>query len=65
MHRPLPSEVNRWWRNRLQMTLVPDGDGWRIEGEDHERARVAFATLDGGGVTFEVAPAAVGAPTLW
>ena len=43
----LPGEINRWWRNRRQMTLVPTPDGWRIEGPDRERARVAYATLDG------------------
>ena len=42
----LPGEINRWWRNRHQMTLVPSGDGWRIEGPDSHRARVAYATLD-------------------
>ena len=41
----LPGEINRWWRNRHQMTLVPAGDGWRIEGRDSERARVAYASL--------------------
>jgi hypothetical protein len=43
----LPGEINRWWRNRQQMTLTPAGGGWRIEGPDSERARVAHATLDG------------------
>lgn len=42
----LPGEINRWWRNRHQMTLVPSGDGWRIEGPDSDRARVAYATLE-------------------
>jgi hypothetical protein len=43
----LPRQVNDWWRQRSKMTLVPDGDGWRIEGEGKERARVAYARLDG------------------
>jgi hypothetical protein len=43
----LPGEINRWWRNRREMRLVPDGDGWRIEGPDSARARVAYATLAG------------------
>ena len=42
----LPGEVNRWWRNRQHMTLVPADDGWRIEGPDSHRARVAYATLE-------------------
>ena len=43
----LPGEINRWWRNRQQMTLVQGGDGWRVNGPDRDRARVAYATLDG------------------
>jgi hypothetical protein len=41
----LPREVDRWWRERSDMTLVSDGDQWRIEGRGKERARLAFATL--------------------
>jgi len=41
----LPGEINRWWRNRRQMTLVHDADGWRIEGPDAHRARLAYARL--------------------
>jgi hypothetical protein len=40
----LPREVNRWWRQRSQMSVVRDGPGWRIEGPGKERARLAFAT---------------------
>jgi hypothetical protein len=42
----LPGEINRWWRNRHKMRLVRSGDGWRIEGPDSDRARVAYATLE-------------------
>ena len=42
----LPGEINRWWRNRQRMTITPSGDGWRIEGPDSHRARVAYATLE-------------------
>ena len=53
-----PGEVNNWWRQRAQMRLVECGNGWRIEGEGKERARIAYAseveghvvlTLDGPG----------------
>jgi hypothetical protein len=44
----LPNQVNEWWRQRSKMTLVPDGSGWRIEGPGKERARLAYAKLDGG-----------------
>jgi hypothetical protein len=45
----LPGEINRWWRNRNQMTLVRDGDNWHVEGPDAARARVAYATLTADG----------------
>jgi hypothetical protein len=45
---PTPGEVNRWWRQRAKMQLLPDGDGWRIEGEGKGRARIAYATQDNG-----------------
>ena len=48
----LPGEINRWWRNRQRMTLIPSSDGWRIEGRDSQRARVAYATLDGDRLTY-------------
>jgi hypothetical protein len=40
---PTSSEVNRWWRQRREMKLVPEGDGWRIEGEGNQPARIAYA----------------------
>jgi len=43
-----PGEVDRWWRQRAAMRLVRAADGWRIEGEGCERARLAYASeLDG------------------
>lgn len=50
----LPREVNQWWRNRNQMKLIPQGSGWRIEGTDNDRARVAFASLDGDRLVYTV-----------
>ena len=50
----LPGEINRWWRNRRQMTLVRDGQQWRIEGPDAERARIAYARLTDGGVVYSM-----------
>ena len=52
----LPAEVNRWWRNRSQMSLVQDGDQWRIEGPDSERARIAYASLQGDRVAYSLDP---------
>ncbi len=39
-----PGEVNRWWRQRAEMTLVENGNDWRIEGPGSERARIAYAS---------------------
>jgi hypothetical protein len=51
----LPGEVDHWWRCRDKMALVPDGDGWRVKGPESERARVAYATLQGGRVVYTIA----------
>jgi hypothetical protein len=44
----LPTAVDQWWRNRQLMSLVPDGDSWRIVGPGSDRARLAYAALDNG-----------------
>lgn len=43
----LPGEVNRWWRARSKMEIFYEDGAWRIEGENSERAQVAYAVLDG------------------
>jgi hypothetical protein len=48
----LPREVDQWWRERSEMTVVHDGARWRIEGRGRERARLAFATLNCGELVF-------------
>jgi hypothetical protein len=48
----LPGEVNRWWRQRAKMRVVESGDGWRIEGEGADRARIAYASEKEGKVVF-------------
>jgi hypothetical protein len=52
----LPGEINDWWRARSRMSVVPDGKGWRIEGEGSERAVLAFATLVDGKVVYQLGP---------
>src|SRR5262249_5838832 len=49
-----PGDVDRWWRERNRMALVPKGDGWCIEGEGSERAAVAYATLVDGKLVLEL-----------
>jgi hypothetical protein len=48
----LPDEVNRWWRQRSEMHLVATGNGWRIEGDGKERARIAYARQECGQLKF-------------
>lgn len=54
----LPGDVDRWWRARAQMQLVPCESGWEIVGPEKERARLAYAVLDGDRLTYEIAGAA-------
>ncbi|MGA7448007.1 MAG: hypothetical protein WBW83_14485, partial [Terriglobales bacterium] len=49
-----PGEVNRWWRQRAEMRLVEDGDGWQIEGAGKERARIAYASAKEGRLVITV-----------
>jgi hypothetical protein len=53
---PLPLEANRWWRERAKMKLLEDGDGWRIEGQGSERARVAYASERDGRLVYSWEP---------
>ena len=50
-----PGEVNRWWRQRAEMHLIETADGWRIEGDGKERARIAYATEEDGRMKFSLA----------
>jgi hypothetical protein len=51
-----PGEVNRWWRQRAAMKVVEDGDGFHLEGDGSERARVAYASEKNGRLVFQVQP---------
>jgi hypothetical protein len=50
----LAGEVASWWRLRSELKLVREGGSWRIEGNGNERARLAYAELNEGHVTYEV-----------
>jgi len=49
-----PTQVNQWWRQRAQMTLVNGPGGWQIQNPGDVRARVAYARLDGDRVVYEI-----------
>jgi hypothetical protein len=51
----LPREVNHWWRQRNEMRLEGKQNAWRIVGAGSERARIAYATLDGDRVRYSMA----------
>lgn len=60
-----PGEVNDWWRERSQMRLVCREDGWEIEGRGKERARIAYASLEGDQLVYRVeSPSLVPAKTV-
>lgn len=61
----LPGEVNEWWRARSQMTLVQREGTWRIEGLGSERARIAYAHLEGEGVRYTLDHDSRQATTSW
>ena len=50
----LPSEIDRWWRVRNQMSVVLDGNSFRIEGDASGRAVLAFAKNVDGRLVYEV-----------
>ena len=58
----LPREVDRWWKERARMTIVGEADRWRIEGPGRERARVAYASLDGDRLAFMLDPSSAERP---
>jgi hypothetical protein len=49
----LPGDVDRWWRQRSRMELVPTGDSWSIAGPGSERASIAYACADGDALVYE------------
>lgn len=52
----LPGQVNKWWRARSQMKLTRQGPAWVVEGPESHRARVAYASLDGDRLNYELEP---------
>jgi hypothetical protein len=50
----LPGEVNRWWHQRSQMKLTRCGNKWEIEGPGKERARIAYASLEGNQLVYSL-----------
>jgi len=56
----LPNEIDSWWRMRSRMSVVRNGDSWKVEGEGAERATIAFAKVVDNKLVYQFAqPAAV------
>jgi hypothetical protein len=53
----LPREIDSWWRARNKMSIVKDGESWRIMGEGAERGVLAFAKAVDGQLVYELADA--------
>ncbi len=51
---PLPREAAAWWRQRSRMTLEYANGAWRVQGEGSDRARIAYAYVDGDSVRYRV-----------
>lgn len=49
-----PGEINDWWRIRSAMRIVRSEGGWTIVGEGSDRARIAYAYLDGDKIGYRV-----------
>jgi hypothetical protein len=49
-----PGEVNRWWRQRAEMSLIENGNRWQIEGPGKERACIAYAYEEDGHLAFKM-----------
>jgi hypothetical protein len=50
----LPGEVSNWWRLRSEMSLVNVDGSWEIRGKGSERARLAYAVMKDGQMSYEI-----------
>jgi hypothetical protein len=50
----LPSDVDSWWRARSKMSVIKHNNSWRIEGEQAERAVLAYAKNVDGNLVYEL-----------
>ncbi len=51
---PLPRDVADWWRTRRSMRLVTVGGTWTVQGSGAERARIAYASLEGDRIAYRL-----------
>jgi glycosyltransferase involved in cell wall biosynthesis len=60
----VPAQINSWWRQRNEMKLVSNADGWQITGEGSEAARIAYASLVGDSLVYSFNPPEDSVPVL-
>jgi hypothetical protein len=53
--KPLPREVAYWWKQRHAMKLVKNDTQWEIRGDGADRARLAWAVVERGKITYSLA----------
>jgi len=51
---PLPRDAARWWRDRSRMRIVRCDDSWEVVGPGSERARVAYAQIENGRLSYRL-----------
>lgn len=51
-----PGQINSWWRDRSQMSITECDGRLVIEGPGSERARLAYAVIENGELTFTLTP---------
>jgi hypothetical protein len=56
----LPREVDQWWRQRAQMRIVSQQGKLKVEGPGSEKARIAYACLEGDRIVYEFASSSLG-----
>jgi hypothetical protein len=62
---PTPGEVAKWWRQRSKMNIVEESGMLRVRGEGSERARIAYASIEGGRVVYRaIQSSAAGSASL-
>jgi glycosyltransferase involved in cell wall biosynthesis len=52
----VPSAINAWWRKRSNMRLISSASGWNIIGDGSSQARVAYASLNDGKLSYAISP---------
>jgi hypothetical protein len=50
----LPAQLNAWWRARSRMQIVSRAGNWEIQGQGSDKARLAYAHLEGDRLSYHL-----------